>query len=206
MADTLARLPLQRKPANDRQQFNQAYMKSLKERMNELKDTTGWSVSQIAGTAKVSSSAVSQWLGHGKKEIRSIGNIAAAMRLEKASGYRALWLAQGNGPKMVEMPAGGPDAGDPLLAALTVVAEAIEPASRTAKLALVPLFTDLVEKPSEVRNIAQTMHHLLGTKSGVSTSSYSVVQATSQTGEDLPAFTPRRNDKRSSVRKKTTKE
>ena len=40
-----------------------------------------------------------QWLGRGSKTIHSIGKTQAAERLEAASGYAALWLAKGIGPK-----------------------------------------------------------------------------------------------------------
>lgn len=74
--------------------------------MGEFIRETGWNVSQIASTAKVTPSAVSQWLGKGNKTIHTIGNIEAAINLERATGYSALWLAKGKGPKKVpERPA-----------------------------------------------------------------------------------------------------
>lgn len=74
-------------------------MTTLKERMEEFASETGWDVGRIAHTAGVSSSAVSQWFGKGSKLIRTIGNIEAAMNLERATGFSALWLAKGQGPK-----------------------------------------------------------------------------------------------------------
>jgi hypothetical protein len=81
--------------------FNHPYMSTLEERMGEFIRETGWTVTQIAATAKVSPSAVSQWLGKGTKTIHAIGNIEAAINLERESGYSALWLAKGKGPKKV---------------------------------------------------------------------------------------------------------
>jgi phage repressor protein C with HTH and peptisase S24 domain len=75
-------------------------MSTLKERMDEFSQATGWDVGKIAKEAGVSSSAVSQWLGKGSKVIKSIG-IEPATNLEKASGYRAMWLSKGELPKMV---------------------------------------------------------------------------------------------------------
>lgn len=62
---------------------------------------TGWDAAQVAAVAGVSGSAVSQWLGNGSKTINSIGKIDAAIYLERKSGFSALWLAKGVGPKRV---------------------------------------------------------------------------------------------------------
>ncbi|MGJ7500098.1 hypothetical protein ACSFBF_07035 [Variovorax sp. ZT5P49] len=75
-------------------------MKTLVERVQELMDVMHWDVEKVATTAGVSASAVYQWLGHGTKTIHSIGKIDAAIYLERASGFSALWLAKGLGPKM----------------------------------------------------------------------------------------------------------
>jgi len=76
-------------------------MTTLEERIREFMDATGWSVTKIASIAGVSTSAVSQWIGGGPKEIKTIGNLKAALMLERESGFSALWLARGEGPKMV---------------------------------------------------------------------------------------------------------
>lgn len=75
-------------------------MSALKDRMEEFSKATGLDVGKIAEIAGVSSSAVSQWFGKGSKIINSIG-IAPATKLEKASGYRAMWLSKGELPKFV---------------------------------------------------------------------------------------------------------
>jgi hypothetical protein len=46
-----------------------------------------------------SSSVVSQWMGKGSKEIKSIRQIEAAFALGEASGYHPVWIAVGTGPK-----------------------------------------------------------------------------------------------------------
>lgn len=77
--------------------------------MKTFQDETGLTVGEIAEIAQVTSSAVSQWLGNGGKIIHSIGSIRAAIYLERATGYSALWLAKGEGPPKVERtPEGGP--------------------------------------------------------------------------------------------------
>lgn len=58
----------------------------------------GWDHAHLMRVTGQSSSAVSQWLGKGSKEIKSIGSLEAALRLAEATGYNALWLAEGKGP------------------------------------------------------------------------------------------------------------
>lgn len=77
-------------------------MSALKERIEELQTAMGWDDSQTARAAGVSRSAASQWLGKGSKIIHSIGDLEAALNLEQASGYCALWIAKGKGPKRTE--------------------------------------------------------------------------------------------------------
>lgn len=60
----------------------------------------GWETAQqVADVAGVSRSAVAQWLGQGSKIIHTIGNMQAAENLERETGFRALWIAKGVGPK-----------------------------------------------------------------------------------------------------------
>lgn len=60
----------------------------------------GWEHADLVKHSGESSSVVSQWLGKGSKEIKSIGKLEAALNIEAASGYSALWVAKGKGPKM----------------------------------------------------------------------------------------------------------
>jgi len=59
-----------------------------------------WSHADVMRVSGQSSSTVSQWMGKGSKVIHTIGKIEAAQRLEAESGFAALWLAKGEGPKM----------------------------------------------------------------------------------------------------------
>lgn len=59
----------------------------------------GWEHAELVRVSGQSNSVVSQWLGKGSKEIKSIGKMEAAERIESASGYAALWVAKGIGPK-----------------------------------------------------------------------------------------------------------
>lgn len=75
----------------------------LKERLQEVMDAMEWEYADLVSAAGVSHSVVSQWLGRGSKTIHSIGKMAAAERIEEKTGYAALWLAKGEGPKKVKL-------------------------------------------------------------------------------------------------------
>ena len=84
---------------------NHAYMSTLKDRITEVMKSQGWDTpQQVANVAGVSRSAAAQWLGQGSKIINSIGNIEAAERLARHTGYNAYWIAKGEGPKMASKP------------------------------------------------------------------------------------------------------
>lgn len=74
-------------------------MPSLRERLEEVMAAMQWQHADLMRASGQSSSVVSQWLGKGSKEIKSIGALEAAIYLERATGYSALWLAKGQGPK-----------------------------------------------------------------------------------------------------------
>lgn len=76
-------------------------MSTLKERIEEIQTMKGWDDSATANVAGVSRSAVAQWRGQGSKIIHSIGNMQAAENLERETGFRALWIAKGEGPKQI---------------------------------------------------------------------------------------------------------
>jgi hypothetical protein len=78
-------------------------MASLSDRLTELMTTMGWRQTDLVRVSRQSSSVVSQWLGHGSKEIKTIGKLEAALYLERATGYSALWIAKGDGPKRAEL-------------------------------------------------------------------------------------------------------
>lgn len=75
-------------------------MSTLQERIQEvMRDTSLKTPTDVARAAKVTPSAVSQWLGNGAKAIHTIGKIEAAMNLARATGYSWMWLAKGAGPR-----------------------------------------------------------------------------------------------------------
>ena len=76
-------------------------MQSLVDRLKEVMSATGWTRADLMRISKQSSSVVSQWLGNGSKEIKTIGKLEAAVYLERASGFSCLWIAKGVGPKRV---------------------------------------------------------------------------------------------------------
>lgn len=76
-------------------------MPTLIERLTELMDAMGWQQPDLMRESKQSSSVVSQWMGKGSKQIKTIGKMEAAVYLERATGFSALWIAKGMGPKRV---------------------------------------------------------------------------------------------------------
>lgn len=79
-------------------------MLSLKERLELLMKVMSWEHADLVRESGESSSVVSQWLGKGSKEIKSIGKMEAAERLEVATGFCALWIAKGKGAQRVSDP------------------------------------------------------------------------------------------------------
>ncbi|MGJ7544615.1 LexA family transcriptional regulator [Variovorax sp. LT1R16] len=75
-------------------------MTTLEERIAELMAATGWTIGQLADIAEVSSSAVSQWANGQTQSIK----LEPAIRIERASGFSALWLANGKGVKKSAAP------------------------------------------------------------------------------------------------------
>lgn len=64
-----------------------------------------WDYSDLVRVSGQSRSVVSQWLGRSSKTIKTIGKLEAAEAIEQASGFAALWIAKGLGPKRVAPPA-----------------------------------------------------------------------------------------------------
>lgn len=90
-------------------------MSTLIERLREVMKSRGWETAQqVADVAGVTRSAAAQWLGQGSKIIHTIGNMQAAENLERETGYKALWIAKGEGPKFISDPKSNePDTGLP---------------------------------------------------------------------------------------------
>lgn len=74
-------------------------MSTLEDRLNEVMAAMRWGRGDLVRVSQQSSSVVSQWLGKSTKPIKTIGKLEAAIRIERASGYAALWIAKGIGPK-----------------------------------------------------------------------------------------------------------
>ena len=134
--------------------------------MEEFSQETGWDVGRIAKEAGVSSSAVSQWLGKGSKEIHSI-NIKPAIYLERATGYSALWLSKGELPKMVscEKSSGEPQANqvDSIDKAVEVIANFLLPMDLSSrKLAIGPI-SYLSDDPGIHKSVSGMMKAVIDT-------------------------------------------
>ncbi len=87
---------------------------TLQERIAELMSTMRWSHGDLMRVSGQSSAVVSQWRGVGNgKQTKSIAKLEAVQAIEAASGFSALWVAKGMGPKMVSnwTPAQSPSGG-----------------------------------------------------------------------------------------------
>lgn len=73
---------------------------SLKDRLLEVMASKGWTERDLIRVSGQSRSAVGQWLGKSKKEIKTIGRLEAVQAIERESGFSALWVAKGMGPKL----------------------------------------------------------------------------------------------------------
>lgn len=69
---------------------------ALKDRIQALIDA-GFTRTQIAKAAKKSQSAVTQWLSGDTKELKS----DSAAGIQAATGFSAVWLATGQGPRLI---------------------------------------------------------------------------------------------------------
>lgn len=74
-------------------------MSTLKDRILEIQKKMDWSDAKMAAAAGVSRSAVAQWAGKGSKIIHTISDVEAVLNIERETGYSALWIAKGKGPK-----------------------------------------------------------------------------------------------------------
>lgn len=100
MRPKISTLIANEKPANVFSRLN-SWMTSLQDRIEDLMATMSWTHSDLVRISGASSSVVSQWRGKGTKTIKSIGAMEAATRLAAASGFSALWLAKGVGPRLM---------------------------------------------------------------------------------------------------------
>lgn len=70
-------------------------MSTLQDRIAEIMSATGLTVGQIAEITGVSSSAVTQWKDGPTKSLKAV----PAARLASKTGYSAVWISSGEGPK-----------------------------------------------------------------------------------------------------------
>lgn len=74
-------------------------MTTLQERIAEVMAAMGWRHADLVRISGESSSLVSQWRGNAARPVGRITKMEAAERMEAASGFAALWIATGKGPK-----------------------------------------------------------------------------------------------------------
>ena len=99
-SNNLSMLRLKDKPANQLSWLNKLMGLDLKDRLEAVMEQMDWKYADLLRVSGQSSSVVSQWLGRGSKLIKTIGKMEAAEKIEQASGFAALWIAKGVGPRM----------------------------------------------------------------------------------------------------------
>jgi len=128
--------------------------------MKELEAEFGLTVGQIATLCGVSSSAVSQWFGSGKKPITEIGSVRAAVRLERRTGWSALWIAYGEGPKIIGAAASVLSGALPLVAALSTLAATLDELSEDQRTAVAERLKALATAPDSPK-VLDALHAAL---------------------------------------------
>lgn len=138
-------------------------------------ENMAWDHAKLMAVTGQSSSVVSQWLGKGSKLIKSIGKMEAAEAIERESGYSALWVAKGLGPKFrIHVPANADlrlgDRGLEVIvpppatiaASLSSLGERLAKADPETRLAVAGLLAQYAKDPDQGRRIAQAIQTLLG--------------------------------------------
>ena len=74
-------------------------MATLQERLHELMAECGFEHADLVRISGETSSVVSQWLGKTERPTKRVGRVSSAIRLSRASGFCAEWIADGIGPK-----------------------------------------------------------------------------------------------------------
>jgi hypothetical protein len=148
-----------------------AAVSTLIERLQIVMAAKGWKHGDLVSITGMSSSVVSQWLGHGSKTIKTIGKMEAALKLQAASGFSALWIAKGAGPRHAppsSPPAHAPTAKEPagryhhgVVEAIHVIAAALSSASPTTRAAAASLLSSLAQRPDEADVIGLQMTALV---------------------------------------------
>lgn len=144
---------------------------TLVERLQIVMKAKGWKHADLVSITGMSSSVVSQWLGHGSKTIKTIGKMEAAMKLQAESGFSALWIVKGAGPRHLPQGttftpplAAKEPAGrylDPIADAVQALAAALTAASGSTRAAAASLLHSLALNPEEAAVISRQLTALV---------------------------------------------
>ncbi len=118
-------------------------MATLEDRLREVMAAKGWEAGDLKRVSKQSWSLVSQWLSGG---VKSIGKMDSVLAIEAESGYSAMWIAKGLGPKMAIE---AKQADTPLAGAVASVARAVADASKIQRRQLAALLESLASAPED---------------------------------------------------------
>jgi transcriptional regulator with XRE-family HTH domain len=176
MVTKFSALTAKSKPTNPVSWLN-FVMPTLQERLAEIMEAKKWAYPDLVRVSGESRSVVSQWLGRSSKTIKSIGKVQAAERIEAESGYAALWIAKGLGPKMLPAAEASDAAGasatpfvpsSPGARYLVLrLGELLATLDSTDKKSASGILHDLALKPEDAPRMAEKLGSLLGERAPI---------------------------------------
>lgn len=153
-------------------------MVPLKLRIEEVMQSKNWKIAAVARAAKVSHSAVSQWLGRGNTHTETINSTAAA-NLADASGFNAVWLATGKGPKLVSAESSPADTASGLALSATsttgelsvaqhlqALGQVIASSDELTRAQIKPILDQLLKTPEQADDLGQRLQATVSMRSG----------------------------------------
>lgn len=139
-------------------------MSKLEDRLLEVMTSKGWQHADLVRVSGQSSSVVSQWLGKGSKEIKTIGKLEAAEAIAAASGFAPLWIAKGIGPKLSEPAKAGSATSLSVSAAVNLIADVLDGMTEEARMQAALRLQTLAQAPDSRRARVALINELLPTK------------------------------------------
>ena len=137
-------------------------MPTLEDRLREVMTSKSWRNADLMRVSGQSSSVVSQWLGKGSKEIKTIGKLEAAQAIAAASGYATLWIAKGIGPKLTgETPTGDTHS---ISAAVDLIADVLDGMAEEDRQRVAQRLQMLAQAPDSRRTRSALVNELVTPK------------------------------------------
>lgn len=135
---------------------------ALKDRIQELLDA-GHSKSGLARAAKKNPASVTHWLNGATLEIKS----DSAAGLQALTGFNAVWIATGKGPKKSGPEYPTPPATAPSLAdTLAQLGEVIAASDKLTRAQIRPILDQLLETPEQAAELGQRLQATIAIQQG----------------------------------------